>query len=104
VSIVQLMYSQYHNILTLYDSFTLSKQTPSKDLTMLQRNIFLQVFLVIALSAIGQASAGKVVGRDTSDNEAGKSILANKNRRLIGVKGRRQGGGKGSSKGRGKVS
>jgi hypothetical protein len=64
---------------------------------MLQRTIFLQVFLVVALSAIGQASAGKVVG--SSDSEAGtKSILANKNRRLLGVKGRRQGGGKGKGK------
>jgi hypothetical protein len=71
---------------------------------MLKRNIFLQVFLVVALCAIGQASAGKVVVRELgSSNEAGKkSILTNKNRRLTGVKGRRKGGGKGGGKGRGK--
>jgi hypothetical protein len=92
--------------------FQFTQVNSHKELAMLQRNIFLQVFIVVALSSIGQASAGKVVGSaDTklgSSNEAGKSMLKNKNRRLVGVKGRRRssgkGGGKGGSKGKGKVS
>jgi hypothetical protein len=74
---------------------------------MLKRNI-LQVFLVVALSAVGQASAGTVVSSDTelgSSNEAGpKSVLANNNnnRALKGGKGKGKGKGKGGSKGKGK--
>jgi hypothetical protein len=72
---------------------------------MLKRNI-LQVVLVVALSAFGQASAGTVVSSDTelgSSNEKGnKSVLANNNRRALKGKGKGKGKGMGMGKGKGK--
>jgi hypothetical protein len=78
---------------------------------MLNRNI-LQVVLVVALSAFGQANAGTVVSSDTelgssSNEEGNKSVLANNNRALQGKgkgKGKGKGGSKGKGKGKGKVS
>jgi hypothetical protein len=67
---------------------------------MLKRNI-LQVVLVVALSAFGQASAGTIVSSDTelgsSNEEAGLA-----NRQLMSGKGKGKGKGKGGSKGKGK--
>jgi hypothetical protein len=76
-----------------------------KQITMLKRNI-LQVFLVVALSTIGQAGADTVVGSDTtelgsSSKEARKSV---KDRRLKGKGGGKSGGKGGKGRGKGKVS
>jgi uncharacterized membrane protein YgcG len=79
---------------------------------MLKRNLLLQVFIVVALSAIGQASAkGTVVGRKTdlgSSNESGKTLVRNNRDRELGGKGKGKGKGgsssSSSSKGKGKVS
>jgi hypothetical protein len=85
---------------------------------MFKRNILQVVFLAVALSAFGQASAGTIVSSDTelgssSNEEGNKSVLSNKstNRALKGGmgmgkgKGKGKGGSKGSKgKGKGKVS
>jgi hypothetical protein len=66
---------------------------------MLKLNIALSVFLLVALSAVGQASAGNVVH---SGNDRGSS-----NDRHLGGKGKGKGKGmsRGSKgKGKGKVS
>ena len=83
---------------------------------MLKRTLFVQLFLLAALSVIGCTSAGRGVGggdadhedanglpagqlRD-ADSEAGKTMTAN--RQLVSGKGKGKGKGEGKGKGKGK--
>jgi hypothetical protein len=68
---------------------------------MLKFNISRSVFLLVALSAVGQASAGKVVGSGTD-----RDSISN-DRHLMGGKGKGKGmsrSSKGSNGSKGKVS